>query len=832
MRFVVIAFLVFLVTACGQEPASPPDRPDDHSAVASAEPPATLAGLTANSEKLAGFFDLYWDDETGKLFLAIDTFDQPFIYQDGLARGVGSNDLSLDRGQLGATRLVQFQRVGPRALLIQDNTGYIATSKDRDEQSAVEESFARSVLWGFDAVVIEGDTMLVDATEFFLRDTHNLAARLQAAEEGAYKVDPSRSAIFLPRTKAFPDNTEVEAIVTLVGDPTGGIISTVTPDPRAITVHLHHSFVRLPEPGFEPLPFDGRGGFMDPTKPYVDRISLDYATPVGDSIVRSNTLRHRLHKKDPSAKVSAPVEPIVYYVDRGAPEPIRSALVEGASWWNEAFEAAGYEDAFRVELLPEDADPMDVRYNVIQWVHRSTRGWSYGSNVNDPRTGEIIKGHVSLGSLRVRQDYLLAEGLLAPYQDETVPDAMLEFALARIRQLSAHEVGHTLGIAHNFAASAHDRASVMDYPHPYVRLGPDGGIDVSDAYDTGIGEWDKRVVMYGYQDFPGDVDAAAQRERILLETYASGLEFVSDTHSRTDAFAQSAGPAHPRGNLWDNGADAVDELNRLMKVREAVLRKFSEKTIRVGRPMASIEDALVPMYLLHRYQLIAAATFIGGQEFTYSMRGDGWVPVKPVPPAKQRAAISSLLATITPDALRLRPGLAALIPPRPPGTPDSREIFPRRTGYVFDPFAAAATAADLTLEMLLDPTRAARMINSHALDPEQPGFAELVSAVLEATWYSRAAPGEDAELRRVVNDTVLQRLMMLAANPQVQPQARAIALDQLIELDAWIGAQVSRAPADWRAHYRFSSDQIRRFLANPAAMPPQTPLKAPPGSPI
>ena len=822
-----------LIAACGNDPAAVSDpvlAAPEAPASESADP--TFASMVASADKLAGFYDLYWDEDSGKLFLAIDRFDEPFIYQDGLARGVGSNDLFLDRGQLGSTRLVRFQRIGPRAMLIEDNTSYLATTENIAERKAVEESFARSVLWGFEAVAFDGETMLVDATEFFLRDTHHLAAKLKAAEEGDYKVDTTRSAIFLPRTKAFPDNTEVEAIVTLVGEPTGKIISTVTPDPRAITVHLHHSLVRLPDAGFEPLPFDGRGGFMDPAKPFVDRVILDYAVPVGDPIVRINTLRHRLQKKEPSAAVSAPVEPIVYYVDRGAPEPIRSALIEGASWWNEAFEAAGYEDAFRVELLPEDADPMDVRYNVIQWVHRSTRGWSYGSNVNDPRTGEIIKGHVSLGSLRVRQDYLLAEGLLAPYKDETIPEEMLEFSLARIRQLSAHEVGHTIGIAHNFAASANDRASVMDYPYPYVKLDRNGDIDVTEAYDVGIGEWDKRVILYGYQDFPDDVDATAAREEILRETYASGLEFVSDTHSRSDAFATSAGPAHPRGNLWDNGADAVAELDRLMQVRKVVLGNFSERNIRMQRPMANIEDVLVPMYLIHRYQLKAAATFIGGQEFTYSMRGDGRVPVKPIPPAKQRAAVESLLATITPDALRLRPELVALIPPRSPGTPDSREIFPRRTGYVFDPFAAAATAADLTLEMLLDPARAARMINNHALDPEQPGFAELVRAVLEATWYSRAAPDEDAELRRVVDDTVLQRLMMLAANPQVQPQARAVALDQLIELDAWIGAQVSRAPADWRAHYRFASDQIRRFLANPEAMPPQTPLKAPPGSPI
>ncbi len=472
MRGFTTIFLLLLVTACVREAAPPQALPDDTRATpgvqAAVPTAATIASHTANAERLEGFYNLYWDEDSGKLLLAIDRFDEPFIYQDGLARGVGSNDLFLDRGQLGATRLVRFQRIGPRALLVADNTSYIATTENTDERKAVEESFARSVLWGFEAVAFEGEIMLVDATEFFLRDTHHLAATLQAAEEGDYKVDPTRSAIFLPRTKAFPDNTEVEAIVTLVGEPTGQIISTVTPDPRAITVHLHHSFVRLPDAGFEPLPFDGRGGFMDPAKPYVDRVSLDYAVPVGDPIVRINTLRHRLQKEDPSAAASAAIEPIVYYVDRGAPEPIRSALIEGASWWNEAFEAAGYRDAFRVELLPEDADPMDVRYNVIQWVHRSTRGWSYGSNVNDPRTGEIIKGHVSLGSLRVRQDYLIAEGLLRPlHRQRDDPRRYAGVgAGANSPALGARGRPHARARAQLFRKRGWACISVMDYPHP------------------------------------------------------------------------------------------------------------------------------------------------------------------------------------------------------------------------------------------------------------------------------------------------------------------------------------------------------------------------------
>jgi hypothetical protein len=716
--------------------------------------------------------------------------------------------------------VVWFQRSGPKILLIEDNLGYRAGSDNPDEQAAVDESFATSVIWGFEMLGEQGDSVYVDATEFLIRDAHSISARLARMEEGNFTPDPSRSAIYMPMTKAFPDNSEMEAIVTFTGQATGRFLSSVIPDWQTVSVHLHHSFIRLPDDEYEPLPLEPRSGFFG-------RTFQDYATPVGDPLRVSYASRHRLGKKDPSAEISEAIEPIVYYVDRGAPEPIRTALIEGAQWWNQAFEAAGYRDAFQVRVLPEDADPMDVRYNIIQWVHRSTRGWSYGGGITDPRTGEIMKGKVTLGSLRVRQDYLIAEGLLAPYDDEEKPDAMMEMALARIRQLSAHEVGHTLGIQHNMAASTQARASVMDYPHPLIKFDDNGNIDVSDAYAEGIGEWDKRVIMYGYEDFPDDTDAQAARDQIMADTIDAGLVFVSDGDSR------AIGSANPLGNLWDNGGDSIEELEHLLRVRAFAMSNFSEKNIRPGQPLATLEEVLVPIYLLHRFQLIAVGKIVGGHEWTYAMRDDGQDPGAPVPADRQRQAIAVLLNTITPDVLRVPENVLQLIPPRPPGHPKSRETFPSNTGRVFESMGAAESAATLTLDVLLEPSRAARMISSSARSATLPGFNELTDDLLRATWYATQASGVDAEIQRSVNILALERLMTLAVNEDADPQVRAISLDAINRLDAWLAPRAtSENDPLWRAHFGFGRFRIEQMRNDPSSVEQIKPVTVPPGEPI
>jgi hypothetical protein len=778
-----------------------------------------------------GYFDLYWDHQKGQLLLRIDRLGDEFIYQSSLARGIGSNDLGLDRGQLGATRLVEFFRSGPKVLMIEKNLDYRANSDSSAEKAAIDSSFARSVVWGFEVLAETDDSVLVDATDFFLRDSHGVSTWLSRANQGKYKIDASRSAIFLPRTKAFPDNTEVEAIVSYTGGPkfndkgamASDTLSTVVPDVTAVTVHLHHSFIRLPDDNYEPLVFDARSGVI----PSPNSGFLDYAVPIGEPIRVLYGRRHRLEKSDPTAAISEAVEPIIYYLDPGAPEPIRSALIEGASWWNQAFESAGYKDAFQVKMLPEDADPMDVRYNVIQWVHRSTRGWSYGSSIRDPRTGEILKGHVTLGSLRVRQDYLIAEGLLAPYKDNQVPDAMLEMSLARIRQLSAHEVGHTLGIEHNFAASVNNRSSVMDYPFPLIKFADDGSLDLSDAYGVGMGDWDKRTIQYAYQDFPDGTDDAAQRQNIIEGTIASGLLYVADSDARNPA------TMHPQGNLWDNGADAIVELEHLLRVRAYALNNFSENNIRPGRPLATIEEVLVPIYLLHRFQLEAVAKLIGGQYFNYGLRGDGQAATVTVSAAKQQDAISALVKSMSPEGLILPQSLVSLIPPRPPGYSLDRESFARNTGVGFDPLSPATSLISMTLKVMLNPQRAARMNAFHAADGSQPDFRSLLDTLNDSSWYGQRQSGMTGAVQRLTNEQFLYGQMSLAANTATTSQVRGQALVSVQNLYEWLTKRnKKRLDSDWDAHYAKARLEIKLWLEDPSKMAPEKSPTIPPGGPI
>ena len=781
----------------------------------------TITEKVAGMEKFPGYFPFYWDARAGKLWLEIDKWNTEFLYVESLPAGIGSNDIGLDRGQLGNSFVVRFDRTGPKVLLVAPNFDFRALTNNPDEKLAVKDAFAESTLWGFDVAAEEGGRVLVDATTFYLRDVHQVTNTLQRGQQGTYRLDPSRCAFYLPNTKNFPQNTEVETTLTFTGEPAGQFVRQVVPAPEAITVRERHSFVQLPPAGFKPRVLDPRASFFGIN-------FMDFATPIEEPITKRYIARHRLSKKDPNAATSEAVEPIVYYVDRGAPEPVRSALVEGASWWNQAFEAAGYRNAFRVEVMPPNVDPMDVRYNVIQWVHRSTRGWSYGNSLTDPRTGEIIQGRVSLGSLRDRQDFMIAEGLLAPYEKgKSLSPKLMEMVLARLRQLAAHEVGHTLGLQHNYAASPVGRSSVMDYPAPYAKLGPDGVPDLSDAYAKGIGEWDKVSIAYGYQDFPTGTNESEALDQILSAAFSRGLMYLTDQDARPASASSSV--AH----LWDNGRNVVDELGNVMKVRAAALHRFGENNIREGAPMATIEDVLVPIYMYHRYQVEAAAKVIGGQDYTFSLKGKGDRNPQIVAPEEQRRALVAVLETIKPEALILPESLLKLIPPRPVGYGRTREDFRIRTQPSFDALAPAEALADHVSNFLLNSERAARLVQFHARDTRNPGLVEVIDKILASTWKAPVATGYAGEIQHTVDMVILGDLMALASAERAPNQVRAIAELKLEQLKGWLGTQRTLTADDnHRAFLFYAVEQIKRFQDDPKKMNLTRPQDPPDGQPI
>ncbi|GGI57550.1 zinc-dependent metalloprotease [Winogradskyella haliclonae] len=761
-----------------------------------------------------GYFDFFYEESTDKIYLKVEKLNEEFLYVNSLASGVGSNDIGLDRGQLGNERVVYFQKAGNKLLLIQPNLRYRANTDNELERKSIEQAFAKSVLFGFKIVEQKTGYYIIDFTAFLMQDAHNVSGRLKGRGEGSYKIDASKSALALERTKAFPKNVEFEALLTFKGNPTGRNLRSVTPTSSLVTVTQHHSFVELPDSNYKPRAFDTRSGAISMSY-------LDYATPIQDDIRKRFIIRHRLEKKNPEATISEAKEPIIYYLDPGTPEPVRSALLDGARWWNQAYEAIGFKDAFQVKMLPEDADPMDCRYNVIQWVHRSTRGWSYGGSVVDPRTGEIIKGHVSLGSLRIRQDFMIAQALMnkpfAESDDNYQP--MLEMALARIRQLSAHEVGHTIGFAHNFAASANNRASVMDYPHPQIEL-KNGKIDFSNAYATGIGDWDKVTVAYSYSEFDKNADEKSELNKILKASTFAGHRFV------TDSDARAAGGAHATAHLWDNGGNAADELEKVLALREIAISNFSKDNIKSYEPYSVLEDVFVPLYFYHRYQTEAATKVIGGLDYNYAVKDGGEFTTKPIDVKQQRKTLSVLLSTFDAKNLAIPKGKLGLFPPRAFGYGRTRESFKGKTGVAFDPLSAANTASDMTLKYLLHPQRANRLVLQKSLDEKQIGLEEVFETVFKSV-FTMSDNSYHNEIKFQVANNFLKHVMNLALNDESYFQTKAISNQFLVKVFSDFNTEkVNKA---YGVQFKLT---LENFYKNPEKFKLKASPKIPDGSPI
>lgn len=808
MHAVLRRYAVLALLAAGLVPAT-------HAAAAD-----VLDGL----QRKEGFLEIWTDPAKGRLLLGVERLDTPLLLVTSLPHGLGSNDVGLDRGQPGNVREVEFRRAGPRLLLVERNTRFIASAANPAERASAREAFAESVLWSGEILQSARTTrVLADFSSFLLADRHGVAQRLEGSEQGKYSVDKDRSTVLLDQARSFPDNTELEALLTFEGDGKGEFVRQVSMDPTSLSLRQHLSLVRFPADGFHARRYHPASGAFS-------QGAYDFSQPLADSLDVRVQPRFRLEKTDPGAALSPVKKPIVFYLDPGTPEPVRSALLEGANWWRGAFEKAGFKDAFRAELLPPGADPMDIRYNVISWVHRATRGWSYGAALTDPRNGEIIKGSVTLGSQRVRQDILIAEALLAPYardNADVLTQRAQEMALARLRQLAAHEVGHALGFAHNFAASRHGNGSVLDYPHPLLGLSDAQGLPaLQPAYGSGIGPWDEFVVKHAYGEFaPGSEERALAELR--KQAAAAGLEYVSDNDAR------SPGAAHPDGLLWDYGPDSLKTFDELMTVRRRALDEFGRGVLPPQRQLGEIEARLVPVYLLHRYQTEAVARLLGGASYRYGLAGDTAPGTEIVAAADQRAALQRLLRTLSAAELALPPNV--LDSTTPPGNDyeRTREYFATRNGPLFDPLSAAGAASAQTLQFLFDPARLNRLAWQHARDTQQPGVTEVLDAAFGATWQRDGGgdkqPGAGA-VQLAVNWTTLDALLATLDGGQLHAQVDAEVRTRLGSWQQWL--QRNGGGENLAASRREAAALIGRYLADPKSVKLRPLPAVPPGAPI